>query len=84
MGDCATVESRRTVPAMDGIGQAVGRGLDSLGSGLGDVGGSVGQLLGDSLASVDASLHLFIPWYIPTWLVAAAIVFIGGLFVFRR
>jgi hypothetical protein len=69
---------------MDGIGEAVGRGLQNLSGGLGDVGGSVVRLMGDALGTFDASLHMVFPWFIPTWLVLGALLFIGGLFVFRR
>jgi len=69
---------------MGGIGDAVGRSLQNLSTALGDFGGSIGRLLGDAFGAVDVSLHHVIPWFIPTWLLAAVVIFIVALFVFRR
>jgi hypothetical protein len=69
---------------MDGLGQAVGRGLGNISTALGDMGGSMVRFIADAFASVDVSLHHFFPWFIPTWLVAAVLVFIVALFALRR
>jgi hypothetical protein len=69
---------------MDGLGAAVGRGLDNISSAVGDLGGSMVRFLADAFASVDVGLHHFFPWFIPTWLVGLVLVSIGALFVLRR
>jgi hypothetical protein len=69
---------------MDGLGQAVGRGLGNISAALGDMGGSMIRFIADAFASVDVNVHHFFPWYIPTWLLGLVLVFIVGLFVFRR
>jgi hypothetical protein len=69
---------------MDGLGAAVGRGLGNISAALGDIGGSMVRFLADAFGSVDAGLHQFFPWFIPTWLVGLVVVLIGALFVLRR
>ena len=69
---------------MDGIGDAVGRGLHNISAAAGDIGGSFVGFLGDAVGSTDFAIHQFVPWFIPTWLLAGVVVFIGGVFVFRR
>lgn len=69
---------------MDGLSQAVGRGLQNLSAQLGDLGAGIGPVVADTVGSVDLTVHQFVPWYIPLWLLAAVVVFIGGLFAFRR
>lgn len=69
---------------MGGIGDAVARGLQNIASAVGDIGGSFVRFLGDAFGSADATIHQFVPWFIPGWLLAAAVIFIIGLFVFRR
>lgn len=69
---------------MGGIGDAVSRGLQNIASAVGDIGGSFVRFLGDALGSGDVAIHQFVPWFIPTWLLAGVLIFIVGLFVFRR
>jgi hypothetical protein len=69
---------------MDGLDQTVGQGLGNIAAALGDLGGGMVRLFVGAGISVDVGLHHFIPWYIPTWLLAGVAVTIVALFLARR